>query len=229
VIGLVILALSTTEPQSPTVAVEYTELVHAIEKKRATLAVQYDNATSSDERAQIRQTARRFLFSAIREEILPRWLGTRWSFAGTTQTPRTGEIACGYLVTTVLRDAGFRLERAPLAQQPSELILKSLVREAQIRRFSNTPIDRFLESLEQWGEGFYLVGLDIHVGFITRDTTGTRFIHSSYTEPKVVLDEAAKESPILSASRYRVLAKLSTDDELVMKWLLGKRIRTLTR
>jgi hypothetical protein len=54
-------------------------------------------------------------------------LGTWLALACTTsETPGRGEIACGYFVSTVLRDAGFGVERVRLAQQASERIVRTL-------------------------------------------------------------------------------------------------------
>jgi len=41
-----------------------------------------------------------------------------------------------------------------------------------------------------------------------------------------VVKEEASESRILAASNYRVLGKISADDSLIEKWLLGTEIAT---
>ena len=97
----------------------------------------------------------------------------------------------------------------------------------RIRRFSNLPITAFIEVIEEWGDGLYLVGLDDHVGFIENDPHGVRFIHSSYVDPFCVVSEKADQSRILSASRYRVLGKLTADEELAIKWMTGAPFRGL--
>ena len=43
-----------------------------------------------------------------------------------------------------------------------------------------------------------------------------------------LLKERADLSPILGSSRYRVLGKLSADEDLIVKWLLGRTIPTRT-
>jgi hypothetical protein len=208
---------------------EYTEVLRNIEEKRQGLATRYRQAHSELQRTEAVEEAREVLFNVIRDDLLPQWFGTSWDFNGTTETPRQGKIACGYFVTTILRDAGFKVQRARLAQQASELIIKSLTNEAHIKRFSNASINDSVEAIQEWGQGFYLVGLDIHTGFIINDAKGVSFVHSSYLKPRVVLKETARESPILSSSNYRVLGKLSADDGLVVKWLLEQAITTKTR
>ena len=68
---------------------------------------------------------------SVLEQALPAmmrcWLGTPWDFNGTAKGPGAGKIACGYFVATVLKDAGFQVDRYQLAQQPSENILRSFL------------------------------------------------------------------------------------------------------
>src|SRR6187455_2399459 len=47
----------------------------------------------------------RIFTSAVVETIIPGWIGTAWNFNGTSEKPQQGSIACGYFVTTILRDA----------------------------------------------------------------------------------------------------------------------------
>jgi len=115
-----------------------------------------------------------------------------------------------------------------MAQQASELIIKSLVSEKFIKRFSYTPISKFVNSLQEMGAGLYIVGLDIHVGFIYVNEQNVYFIHSSYYDPRCVVKENALKSEILAMSEYRVVGKISDDPELIEKWLTGKDILTKT-
>ncbi len=203
---------------------EYSEVIKDIEDMRQLFIARYRHAATASIKLQVIEETRTFLVKMIRDELLPQWSGTSWDFNGTTETPRTGKIACGYFVTTILRDAGFKLQRVRLAQQPSELIIKSLTMEKYIKRFSHASLDKFVTSIQKWGEGLYLVGLDMHTGFILHDSKGVWFIHASYIEPRVVLKEPAQLSPILKASAYRVLGKLSADDTLLMKWIQGSNV-----
>ena len=158
------------------------------------------------------------------------WHGERisWDFNGTTEVPQQGKIACGYFVTTVLRDAGWKVQRARLAQQTSENIILSLTTDAYVKRFRRVTIDDFVNTVKKWGPGIYVVGLDIHIGFIVNTGDEVYFIHSSYVEPYTVVREKATESKILAASNYRVLGKLTADDLFIKKWLLTTVITTRT-
>lgn len=202
---------------------DYKKSLGALERERAALSAKYQ----SDPRdAETIENARRAFIGSIYNEVIPYWYETEWDFYGTSETPQQGKIACGYFVTTVLRDAGLRVERAKLAQQASEKIILSLTTEAHVKRFRGAPLEEFVREIEKWGAGVYLVGLDFHVGFLVNDGTRTFFIHSSYIEPRRVVREEAADSAALASSKYRVAGKISADDELLAKWLLQKNIPT---
>lgn len=113
-----------------------------------------------------------------------------------------------------------------MARRPSEAIIKSLVSERFIRRYSDVPIGRFVDRVQRMGSGLYIVGLDNHVGFILVEGGRSSFVHSTYLKPTCVTAEGAVTSPALIASRYRVVGKISGDPELLRKWVLGERIAT---
>ncbi len=213
----------------PVIFPEYPKVLQGIKDTQQALKTRYRQAQTPSLKAHVLENTRESLVSVIRDELLPQWSGTPWSFNGTTEIPREGTIACGYFVTTILRDAGFKLQRVRLAQQASELIIKSLTSESYVKRFSHASLSTFVASIRAWGYGIYLVGLDIHTGFIIHDSTGVWFIHASYLEPRVVLKEPAQHSPILRSSAYRVLGKLSADDALMVTWLQGQALSTKTR
>ena len=198
-------------------------VVHA---RRANLWERYQRASGAG-RADAIARAQELMRQSVAESVAPFWYGTSWDFNGTSETPGEGAIACGYFVTTVLRDIGFELERVTLAQQPSEAIIRSLVGGTHIKRYSDVPIATFVDSVRGWGIGLYVVGLDCHVGFIICDGDDVHFLHSSYADPLCVLSESADEARILGASRYRVLGKLTGDPELARKWMAGEFIPTL--
>jgi hypothetical protein len=201
----------------------YKELLARLEAKRLGLASRYQQASSA-ERAALMAEARIVITQAIYDEIFPAWYGTAWDFNGTSEIPQQGKIACGYFVTTVLRDAGLKVQRVRLAQQASEHIILSLTTEPLVKRFRRVAIGDFVNAVKEWGPGIYIVGLDVHVGFVVNTGDEVYFIHSSYVDPFMVVSERAIESPVLIASKYRVLGKVFADDRLISDWLLGKPI-----
>lgn len=157
--------------------------------------------------------------SAVAETIIPGWIGTPWDFNGTTENPQKGTIACGYFVTTVLRDAGLSLARVKLAQCASEQMIVWLVQSKYINRFSNVKMEVFIHSIKEQGYGLYIVGLDNHTGFIYNDGKEIYFIHSTFIGTRNVQKENAALSWILEKSKYKVLAKISSDEKVLEIWM----------
>ena len=203
----------------------YKEVLTRLEAERLRLASRFQTASSTD-RTTIIAEARTLITKSIYDDLFPAWYGTVWDFNGTSEVPQQGKIACGYFVTTVLRDAGWKVERVRLAQQASENIILSLTTDPFIKRFRQVSIEDFVNAVRESGPGIYIVGLDVHVGFIVNTGTDVYFIHSSYAEPYVVIKEKAIESGILASSKYRVLGNISADERLIRDWLTGKAIPT---
>ena len=146
-------------------------------------------------------------FDARLSAIHRDWMGTEWTFSGTSRTPGQGSIACGYFVTTTLEQAGVAVDRVRLAQAASEkMILETTSRES-IRRYSDASLEDFLSGVRGQGEGYYIVGLDNHTGFLKVEQDGTiAFIHSG--PGKGVVNESPANAPELVNSRYRVTGKI---------------------
>ncbi|MBL0146611.1 MAG: hypothetical protein IPP48_13600 [Chitinophagaceae bacterium] len=155
----------------------------------------------------------------VTKTIIPNWIGTAWSFYGTSQKPQQGSIACGYFVTTILQDGGVALARIKLAQCASEQMITTLVQPKLVKRFSNLPISNFIASVKQTGYGLYIVGLDNHTGFIYNDGTKIHFIHSTYVGTRNVQWEDAEKSWVLASSKYKVLGKISEDEKILERWI----------
>ncbi len=165
--------------------------------------------------------ARTYFFDALNDDLFNFWLGTSYDFYGQTHVPGKGEIACGYFVTTLLEDMGCKINRNGLAKMASENMIKNLVQEKYIKRYSNQTLNRFLDDVRFQGKGIYVVGLDTHTGFIVNDGDEIYFVHASGRNPWQVVEERASDSLVLEASSYRVLGSLSHDPEFVKKWISG--------
>jgi hypothetical protein len=157
--------------------------------------------------------------NAVTNTIAPAWLGTKWDFNGITEIPQQGKIACGYFVTTVLRDAGLPIARVKLAQCASEQLVTTLVQDKYVKRFSNVDMDNFMAYLKLNGFGLYVIGLDNHTGFIFNDGQDIWFIHSSILGTRDVQKEKAATSSILKNSKYRIVGKVSEDEKILEKWI----------
>lgn len=215
-------------PADSTAATAYQDTVFHIEQQRLLLAQSYQQATTDSARQAILHEAKSFLINTIDQKLFPFWYGTPWTFEGHTAIPNQGSIACGYFVSTLLEDLGFQVERIRMAQQASELIIKSLCSETNIKRFSNVSPETFTAAMQNSPDGLYIVGLDIHTGFILKYAGKIVFVHSSFLPPMTVVREPINTSEILSASRYRVIGNLSEDSTLLLKWLNRAQIQTRT-
>jgi len=147
------------------------------------------------------------------------WYGTKWNFNGTTEIPGTGKIACGYFVTTVLQQAGLKINRSVLAQLGSEQMILSICNKENTYRFTNYSMWPFINKIKSNGEGIYLIGLDNHTGFIWNDGSEIYFVHASGRFPYCVKKEKAIESITLWKSKYKVIADISSDTTVLNKWL----------
>jgi hypothetical protein len=157
------------------------------------------------------------------EYITPAWMGTPWDFNGTTQAPGKGRIACGYFVTTILRDAGVKLNRVKLAQCASGKIIGNLISKANTGYLGQLSYDDFIKKIKGYGRGVYIVGLDFHTGFLLHDGREVYFVHSNYINRKGVVKETMATSAALRASKYRLVGRLTQDTPFLTGWLSGKQ------
>jgi hypothetical protein len=208
---------------SPVLMSQYPTHLKTLQKKREALQQRYKNATKA-EKGDALAEAKAALFTSLREEIFPAWFGTQWDYSGTTQTPGEGKIACGYFVSTTLRDAGLKVERIKMAQQASENIVRTLTPETNIWRFRKTGVVPVLERVRTQGDGLYVVGLDNHVGYLSNVSGEVSFCHSSYLAPSVVVCEPAESAEALR-SNYYVVGELLTE-QLLLKWLYQEKFVT---
>jgi hypothetical protein len=153
----------------------------------------------------------------IAEKIIPYWIGTPWDYNGTTQIPGQGYIACGYFVTTVLRDAGVNINRVKMAQCASEQMINSLT--SMKTNYSSLPFSDFIQKIKARGKGISVIGLDNHTGFLYNDGKELYFIHASYVGTGKVAKEVASENAILQYSKYKVVGFISKDKKFMQQWL----------
>ncbi|RYD48911.1 MAG: hypothetical protein EOP85_02620, partial [Verrucomicrobiaceae bacterium] len=143
----------------------YAVMVSEMERWRADLAARHRAARTAAERDTVERETRSLLETAL-PAMMQCWLGTPWDFHGTAKGPGEGKIACGYFVATVLKDAGFKVDRYKLAQQPSENILRSFLPKQSCTLTVGKDYQDFATEVEKLEPGIYVVGLDTHVAFI---------------------------------------------------------------
>jgi hypothetical protein len=168
------------------------------------------------------------LENLILNQLIPYWYGTPWDFNGYTETPKKGVIACGYFVSTVLKHAGFNLDRYKLAQQNPLNEAKSVAvgDSVEIYEVNSSQLQNIFN--EKYEEGIYFVGLDFHVGFLIFRNKELYFIHSNYINSKgVVFEKAIYSDAFNAASKYRI-AEISTNEKLLGKWVNGEQIKIVS-
>jgi len=202
-------------------ASDYRAEVDRIATQRAELAERWQAATPA-ERPTILAEARRVVDRAIVDTLMPAWEGTTWAFHGMTTTPREGEIACGFYVTTLLRDAGFQVERDRLARQASENIIRTVSPKKTMWRRIGVSAEASVDGAE---DGLYIAGLDQHTGFVVVRAGAARFCDASYVSPAAVTCQPVATSASFS-SNYRVFGSVLADETLV-KWLEGRAFPTV--
>lgn len=202
----------------------YRNTLDALAEARAALRTRYTAAPNTKARTAALDAARETLTRTLLTDIFPAWDGTAWDFNGISEKPGEGAIACGYFVTTTLRDSGLKLPRIKLAQQPSQTIIRSLCEQDTIRVYYEKPLDTIVQYLKDHGPGIYIVGLDCHTGFVVHDAGQMRFVHSSYFRPPLaVISEPLDSDNPLHRSKYRMIGKC-LGDELVRQWLTQEDI-----
>ena len=173
----------------------YAVLVGEIDYHRQKLAKQYRSAKTDSEREAVLLSTKNFLEITMPELMLC-WLGTPWDYNGTATTPGEGKVACGYFVSTIMRDAGFEVHRIKLAQQPSQNILRTFLPRDQLHIKVGADYEQYMQSIRKRGHGIYIIGLDRHVGFLVNNSKGLNFIHSGGVHQRVVT-ESRSEAKLL--------------------------------
>lgn len=203
----------------PAVVRHYDTALARLEGQRLALAARHATASTDEERAEVITNARATVFDAVTSDIVPAWIGTRWSYHGTSQTPGAGAIACGYFVATVLRDAGFEIDRVPLAQQGSAAIVQTLVPDELVMDVDGAAPSEVISSArgDLSAGGLFVIGFDSHVGLLVVRGSSTQLCHSSNRSPRNVRCESAASARSMISTRHVLGPVLS--DESMRGWL----------
>ena len=155
------------------------------------------------------------------DKIIPHWYGTPWSFGGHTAIPNQGKIACGYFISTTLRDMGINLNRYTLAQKSPIDEAKMISCGSVINKVvQDTPEKAFEEIDCLTKEGLYFIGFDEgHVGYLLKREGELFLIHSNYLSPVSVCMETLKESRVFKSFTKFHLVAISHNDTLLQRWL----------
>jgi hypothetical protein len=202
----------------------YEESLEGLRAQRLALGRRWNNALDAATKAEVLTDARASLQRAVIDEMFPAWLGTDWAFYGTSEKPGEGTIACGYFVSTVLRDSGFKVARVGLAQQASSKIVRTFATKIETEWFRNRPPLEVVKHVKGLGEGLYIVGLDHHVGFLVYDGDAVEMCHSSVLWPGTVVCEPAATAEAMQSTVHVVGPVLT--DRVLRRWVQGRAFAT---
>jgi hypothetical protein len=204
----------------------YTTITKALLTKRFLLKSKYEKATSDSSRMPIINEAKLLITETIIDSLIPFWYGTKWAFEGYTNIPHEGEVACGYFVSTVLKHAGFNLNRYKLAQKDPWQEAVSINLTDSIQILENVSFKEICEQFHGKDDGLYFVGLDYHVGFLLKKKDVLFFIHSNYINAAGVMIEIAEHSQAFRSTAYYI-GNITTNNNLIRKWILNSKIEIL--
>lgn len=176
------------------------------------------NTAPDQSNQNIKDSITSFWIRMIGSDLYAFWKGTPWDFNGTSQTPGKGAIACGYFVTTLLRDIGLSINRKQLSIMASSEMMKKLCPGQRINRLNEADTNWF-NKLKNEGRGVYIIGLDYHTGFIVNDGLEIWFIHSNYFGKQGVIKEKAAYSRALIYSNTKWVISLTNDQGFIQYWL----------
>ncbi len=192
-----------------------------IDKIRNELSQKYFNSSNAGEQKELLDSVAKTFTKVLLNDLIPYWYGTVWDFEGYTSVPNSGTIACGYFVSTTLRDMGLNLNRYKLAQQNPENEARSIaINLNEVIELTEDIITEELKSLEN---GVYFVGLDNHVGYLYINEDNAYFIHSNYIEGQVMIENMENSEAFYGENYY--LSKITGNKDLMEKWLTGEEIQ----
>lgn len=203
----------------------YAEIRHSIPAEKAAL-----RSAHPDVSGQALAIAGKRFEELLLNQIIPHWYGTKWDFEGHTESPRQGEIACGYFVSTTLKHVGVNLDRYKLARQSPENEAKSLSLGSPVIEIRAEEMGEKLKEIKAAIQpGICFVGLgSSHVGYLLFRQDELFFIHASYFSPDEVVAQRAKDSPIFNAFNHFYLVELSNNAAFIEHWWSGKQIQVKT-
>ncbi len=127
-------------------------------------------------------------------------------------------VACGYFVSTTLRDLGIKLNRYKIAQKgATDIILALCDTETVVKLSSVEKVSEFMKDVND--DEILIVGLDYHVGFLFRKNNQNYFAHSNYIGMRGVEIERMEDSQNFANSNLYVIGNLTKNREMTKNWL----------
>lgn len=179
-----------------------------------------DIHTSLEKKELSKDTLSYIFKTLLLHRIIPYWENTTWSFEGHTSKPTVGEIACGYFVSTTLKDVGLSINRYKLAQQSPINEAKSLALNTDIFKINEDTKENNINQIDKvLKEGIHFIGFDqSHVGYILKEKGNLYLIHSNYIKGKVEIEQIEQSEVFASYSKYYIV-EISTNNKFIENWV----------
>jgi hypothetical protein len=204
---------------------DYNKAKQKIKEKREQFFTAFKN-TNDTTKAKILDDAGSYLFDNLLNKIIPFWYHTPWNLSGYSDFPQEGTVGCSYFISNTLVACGFNLNRYRLAQTDPIAGSRSLTFTDSVVKYRN---DGNIEHLNQkilknHSDGLYIIGLDIHIGYLLIYKSKLYFIHSAYYYPNRVCMEYFEKSPGISSSSTFCITPITNNKKLIEKWILNELI-----
>lgn len=204
---------------------KYNEQKQNIKLKRQEFFDDYQNANDSA-KSRIIEEAGNYLFDNLLNKIIPFWYKMPWNLSGYSNIPQEGTVGCSYFISNTLLACGFNLNRYRLGQTDPIAGSRSLTFTDSVVKYRN---DGSMENLakiilKNHPEGIYIIGLDIHVGYLLIYKSKLYFIHSAYYYPNVVCIEFFEKSVGIQSSTTYYITPITNNKKLVEKWITNEFI-----
>ncbi len=200
----------------------YVNLKSIISADRQAIKELFITLSDSTEIQKFTDSIGHYLTNILLDDIFPHWYGTEWDYNGITETPGKGYVACGYFISTTLRDLGLNMNRYKFAQQTGLNGAKTLQLGEDVKKFYTNNNDIPARMVKELKPGLYQVGLSCHVGYLLIRNSEAWFIHSNYIHSGVMV-ELARDSEAFDSNVY-VISEITYNRKLIKKWILGERM-----
>ncbi|MFS4446485.1 hypothetical protein [Maribacter sp. 2307UL18-2] len=202
-------------PPASTDSLSYGDTKLDIGKVRLNLKQHFDNGSITID------SVKTVFAEQLTDKLIPYWYGTPWSFEGHTAIPKKGRIACGYFISTTLRDMGLKLNRYKLAQKSPIDEAKVISCGAPITSITQSDSkEAFLELNRLTTDGIYFIGFDkSHVGYLLKKRGKLFLVHSNYLSPTSVCIERLEDSRVFESFSTFHLVDISNNELLLANWL----------
>ena len=211
--SLLFILLSCTQAQN------YDSTLKVIESKKNAFKTAYNNTSNKDS---ILKLAGIYFEESVCTTLQSHWFGTPWDFNGYTNVPKTGEVACGYYVSTNLKHMGININRYKMAQQTSKNEVLSI--DANPQTYNGDTKGFINYAHQHLSDGLYIIGMTSHVGMIQKTGKDIYLLHSSPFDRIGVVKEKIESCPVLDYSNVFILGKISHNKAFIKKWLFNELV-----